>query len=377
MTVRVTIVRRERNISTSMDVYADNLLTELRIARPAWVITEVAPEPWTKDGYSWRSGTGLRKYYERLWRHPRAVEQLESDIFHIVDHSDAHVARWLKKKDCAIVVTCHDLVQFVYPEILKDTSRFPALSLASWKYSVTGMKYADRVISVSSNTAKDVTQMLQLPSEKITVIPNGVDSYFKPLPTADIADIRAQYEGSPKTFCLLNVGVTQQRKNITTVLRVLAQVSAQGLSARLWKVGDGFTAEQQDFIQAHNLGQMIVLLGKPDRTTLLRLYNAADALIAPSLYEGFGLTIIEAMACGTPVITSNVSSLPEVVGDAAISVSPLDVEAITDAVYKIRQDDDYRSELIAKGLTQAKKFTWQKTAHQVATTYENILEDKV
>mgnify|MGYP000040805853 CR=1 FL=1 len=376
MAVRVTMVRRERNISTSMDVYADSLIAELRVARPGWLIQEISPQPWNKDGHSWRSGIGLRKYYERLWRHPRAVEQLESDIFHILDHSDAHVARWLKNKDRAVVVTCHDLVQFVYPEILKDVSRFPAVSLASWKYSVTGMKHADRVVSVSSNTASDVAQMLKLAPEKITVIPNGVDTYFQPLPSQEVADIRTQYEGSQETFCLLNVGVTQQRKNISTVLRVLAKVSAIGIPVRLWKVGDGFTDEQQNFIQTHNLESMIVLLGKPDKETLRKLYNAADSLIAPSLYEGFGLTVIEAMACGTPVITSNVSSLPEVVGDAAVSVAPLDVDAMAAAVCKIRQNVDYRGQLIEKGILRAKTFTWQNTAQQVADVYETIILEK-
>jgi len=165
-----------------MDVCADNLVANLKALRPNWDIVEVAPEPWGKEGTLWSAGSGFRKYYERLWRHPRAVSRLEGDIFHILDHSNAHVAYWLKQKQGAIVVTCHDLVQFVYPDILKDQARFPAFSMASWKYSVGGMKCADRVIAVSSNTAKDVAQMLRFPSEQIVVVPNGVEPYFRPYP---------------------------------------------------------------------------------------------------------------------------------------------------------------------------------------------------
>jgi glycosyltransferase involved in cell wall biosynthesis len=371
--MRVIIVRREQGIALSMDVYADNLVAELRTIRPDWDIIEIAPEPWSKQGNQWQSGTGLRKYYERLWRHPQAVQQLEGDIFHIIDHSNAHVAYWLKHKSCKVIVTCHDLVQFIYPEILKGQSRFPAVSMASWKYSVGGIAGVDRTIAVSTNTANDVAQLLHIPPAQIAVVPNGVESYFHRLPAAKIAAIRQRYESSPTSFCLLNVGSNHHRKNIPTVLRALVMLRDQGMDVKLWKVGEKFTPELSAFVRSHQLESIITFIDRPDKTALLEIYNAADVLLAPSLYEGFGLTILEAMACETPVITSNVSSLPEVAGNAAILVDPLDVEAIVAAVCRLRQDASYYQATIELGVEQASRFTWLKAAEQTAAIYEDAL----
>ncbi len=369
---RVVIVRRERGIALSMDVYADNLVSELKAMHPNWDIVEIAPEPWSKAADQWRSGTGLRKYYERLWRHPYAVKRLDGDIFHIIDHSNAHVAYWLRKKKCKVVITCHDLVQFVYPEILNDQASFPAFSMASWKYSVQGMKYADHIIAVSSNTAQDIIQMLPIPLERITIVPNGVESYFRPLPENEVQAVRKRYEESPEVFCLLNVGSNHQRKNIPTILKALVMIRDRGIPVKFWKVGSEFTTEQKWFIQSHHLESMITFINSPDKISLLEIYNAADVLLAPSLYEGFGLTILEAMACGTPVISANVSALPEVAGDAAILVDPLDVEAIANAVCALHNDPILRQNYADKGLKKAKGFSWVKSTTQVAKIYEAL-----
>ena len=366
------IVRRVPRSTFSLDVYADNLVAALKIVRPNWEIAEIAPIPWNSPDKLWQSGTNIKKYYETFWRHPRAVSHEDADIFHIIDQSDAHVAYGLHQAQKPIVVTCHDLVQFVYPEILKNQSRFPALSLATWKYSVSGMTKADRVIAVSTNTAQDVTRMLEIEPEKITVVLNGINSEFRVLPTAESAEIRQQYTRSPDTFCLLNVGSTHQRKNILTVLQVLKSLKEKGFPVCLWRTGGDFTKDQKYFIQEHNLESDIFDLGNPNTAQLIQIYNAADVLLAPSLYEGFGLTIVESMACGTPVITSNVSSLPEVVGDAAILVDPLDVEAIATAVCQLKQDTNYYHKLVEQGLLRAKFFSWQKTAEQVAKVYETL-----
>jgi glycosyltransferase involved in cell wall biosynthesis len=371
--MRVTIVRRVPGSTFSLDVYADNLVVALKTVRPNWEIAEIAPIPWNSPGKLWLSGPGIKKYYETFWRHPRAVARLESDIFHVIDQCESHIVYGLHRANKPVVVTCHDLVQFVYPEILKDQSRFPALSMATWKYSVSGMEKADRVIAVSTNTAKDVTRLLDIQPAQTTTILNGIDAEFRVLATSEVTEIRKQYTRSPDTFCLLNVGATHQRKNIFTVLRVLKTLKEKGFPVCLWRTGSDFTKAQTAFIQEHNLESDICDLGNPDKARLIQIYNAADVLLAPSLYEGFGLTIVESMACGTPVITSNVSSLPEVVDDAAILVDPLDVEAIVAAVYQLQQDTTYYHQLVQKGLLRAKFFNWYKTAEQVALVYEQIL----
>ena len=371
--MRIAIVRREPKVAFSMDVYANNLVAELTKLRPDWDIIQIAPTPWSDDLENlWHSGNPLRKYYERFFNHPRNVSNLDVDLFHIIDHTNAHVAYWLKKSSKPVIVTCHDLVQYVYPEILKNQSRFPAFSMAMWQYSVKGITAADRTIAVSTNTAQDVNKYLNITPEKITVVPNGVESDFRPLSAETIKKWRSQYVSSTEEICLLNVGSTHQRKNIITVLKTLKTIRDRDIPVRLWKIGDEFTTAQQQFIAEHNLDKHITLLGKPNREALIHFYNAADIMLAPSLYEGFGLTILEAMACGTPVITSNVSSLPEVAGDAAILVDPTDTEAIVEAVLNLHQNTALRESLIDKALTRIQTFTWQKNAQLTARLYEQL-----
>lgn len=374
--MRVMIVRRVPGSTFSLEVYADNLVAALKTVRPNWDIAEIAPIPWNTRDKLYLSGLGLKKYYETFWRHPRAVSRLDADIFHVIDQSDAHIAYGLHRANKPVVVTCHDLVQFIYPEILKDQSRIPALSMAMWKYSVSGMEKAEHVITVSSNTAKDVSQMLDIKLDQITVAPNGTNPEFRVLPDVEVAEIREQYKRSPDTVYLLNVGSTHQRKNILTVLNVLKTLKEKEVPVCLWRTGGAFTKEQKAFIQEHELEPYIYDFGNPDKARLIQIYNAADILLAPSLYEGFGLTVVEAMACGLPVITSNVSSLPEVAGDAAVLIDPLNVEAIIEAIFKIKQDPSYRDQLIEKGLVRAKFFSWLKTAEQVAQVYEKVLLKK-
>ena len=371
---RIAIARRERGNALSMDVYADNLIAGLRTIRPHWEIMEIAPQPWSTDPEdSWHSGNPLQKYYERFWRHPLAVSRTKVDLFHIIDHTDGHIARWLTKLNKPIAITCHDLVQYVYPEILKDQSRLPALSMASWRYSVGGMKLADCIIAVSNNTKKDVVSMLNTDSDKVATIPNGVDAQFRVISSDRIWSRKHKHTASSEEICLLNVGSTHQRKNIFTILKVLETLIKKGIPVRLWKVGSDFTAEQQAYIRDRQLESQITCLGYPDRETLIELYNAADLLLAPSLYEGFGLTILEAMACGTPVVTSNVSSVPEVVGDAAISLEPMDIKAITESILQLQNNNNYRQDLVQKGLARAKQFTWKQTAENTASVYEQLL----
>ncbi len=363
-------MRRVPGSTFSLEVYADNLIAGLRTVRPNLEIAEIAPIPWNSSGKLYQSGLGIKKYYETFWRHPRAVSRLDADIFHVIDQSDAHIAYGLHRAKKPVVVTCHDLVHFIYPEILRYESRIPRLSMAMWKYSVCGIKKANHVIAVSTNTAQDINRLLKIKPEQTTVVPNGISSEFRVLPASEVADIRKQYTPHPDTFCLLNVGSTHQRKNILTVLGVLKDLKEQGFPICLWRTGGNFTQEQKAFIQEHHLESHIYDFGNPDKARLVQIYNAADVLLAPSLYEGFGLTIVEAMACGTPVITSNVSSLPEVVGDAGILIDPNSGQAITDAVIELYKNPTLYNNLIKKGLVRSQFFSWQNTAEQVAMIYE-------
>ncbi|MEN9869037.1 MAG: hypothetical protein RLZZ171_20 [Cyanobacteriota bacterium] len=375
--MKIAIIRREPKVAFSMDVYADNLVAELKELRPDWEILEIAPQPWSNNLENlWRTGNPIRKYYERFYHHPKAVKQVDADLFHIIDHSDAHIAYGLKKIGKPVVVTCHDLVQFIYPEIMKNQARFPTFSLAVWQYCVKGITLADSIIAVSSNTAKDVAHWLNVTPDKIAVVPNGVDTVFDLIDKKAVADWKQQYTKSPNEICLLHVGSNQQRKNIETVLKVIKAIADKDIPVRLWKVGGDLYPEQEQYIAANNLGEHITLVSNPEPQTLINFYNAADVLVAPSLYEGFGLTVLEAMACGTPTITSNVSSIPEVAGNAAVLVDPTDVVAITEAVLRINRDPAFRQDLIDRGLARVKEFSWKKTAEQTAQLYEQVVKSK-
>jgi glycosyltransferase involved in cell wall biosynthesis len=368
--MRVVIARRVPGSTYSMEVYADNLIAGLKAVRPNWEVEEIAPIPWSRSGKLWQSGIGLRKYYETFWQHPKAVSKLDADVFHIIDQSDGHIANWLKKQGKSVVITCHDLVQFVYPEILLNQSRIPAISMAMWRYSVEGMKRADHIVTVSDHTAKDVNKFLNIEPQKITTVPNGLEAQYRLLDAQTKKVLKKRFTTSPEKFHLLNVGSTHQRKNILTVLKVLKNLKDRDFPVCLWRTGGRFTIEQQNFIKKHSLESGIIDLGHPDKETLVQIYNAADVLVAPSLYEGFGLTIIEAMACGLPVITSNVSSLPEVSGDAAILVNPIDTNEISNAVIKLVEEPSYRQNFVRKGLSRSQNFTWVKSAQKIASIYE-------
>jgi glycosyltransferase involved in cell wall biosynthesis len=358
-----------------MDVYADGLITGLKTVRPNWKITELRPQAYDRDTKSpW---VRAHKSYERFWRFPQEAQQQTANIFHIVDHSDAHIVRWLKKAGKPVVVTCHDLINFVYPENLQGSVRLPILSDHLGYYSIEGMKQADAIVAVSSETAKNIDKILHIEPDRVTVIPNAVDSLFQPMPQEEIKAFRQELNVSPDTFCLLNVGGNHPRKNLSGILKALKLIKQQGLSIQLWKVSDDFKAEDKYYIQSNDLKDSIKYLGYLDKSTLVKVYNATDALVAPSFHEGFGITLLEAMACGTPVISSNVSAMPEVVGEAGILVDPYRDQVIAEAVRRLYNNPVYCQELSHKGLQRVRSFTWEKVAEQMAKVYEKVLSRKL
>ncbi len=367
--MRIVITRMMPEFS--MDVYADGIISGLRRIRPNWEIIDLKPHPIDRKNRSLLLRT--QKYYERFWHFPQQVTQQVADIFHIIDPSEAHITYWLKKINKPVVVTCHDLANFYYQDNLQNSVALPFLSRAMWLHAIKGMKYADSVVAVSSTTAKDTIKILDIEPKRISVIPNAVEPIFQRLPQLQIESFRQKYHIAPETICLLNVGSNHPRKNLPTIIKVIEMLKQKGLPIHLWKVGSDFTDEQKIYIKNQGLENHITYLGKPAKSTLVQIYNAADILISPSIHEGFGITLIEAMACGTPVITSEVSAMPEVVGDAGILVDPTDCQEMVDAVYRLKNHPQYYQKLVKKGLIRVKKFTWEKTATQIAEIYEKLV----
>jgi glycosyltransferase involved in cell wall biosynthesis len=356
-----------------MDVYANSLIRGLKVVRPDWEIIERSPTLAVASTRQSDLLAGGQKYYERYWHYPRTLKNLEADIFHVIDHSDGYLNYWLKRDHRPSVTTCHDLINIIRPETFQGQASFPLVSMTAWKIAIQGMTKSDRIIAVSSHTKKDTINHLAIPDQNITVVHNGVDPIFRQLPQDSINDFRCKQGLSEDKLCLLNVGSNNARKNIITALKALAVLNSQGLPVVFWKAGDDFSGEQKIFIKEHHLESCVTYLGQPDEETLVKIYNAADVLLVPSLYEGFGLTVLEAMACGTAVITTNVSSLPEVAGNAAILTDPLDVEGIAKAIQQLYARPWERKELVRKGLERVKQFTWENTAEHVAHVYEEVL----
>jgi glycosyltransferase involved in cell wall biosynthesis len=370
--MELVIVRRTPGITWSMDVYADNLVAHLRQIRPLWKITEIAP---ALSG-SWRSGTGLSKYYKRYWHHPKAMSRRSGDLFHVIDHTDGHIVRWLQQSGRSVIATCHDLVPLTCPENLRSESRLPAISSRTWRYSAAGLKAADRVLCVSANTAADVAQFLQIKHRQLAVVHSAADKAFVPLKPDVIQDFRQQQGRTPEDWVLLHVGSNQLRKNVSNILKALKIAVDRGVPAHLWRVGDGFNPEQRSFIARSGLAAHITTFDLVDQSTLVQLYNAADVTLFPSLYEGFGFPILESMACGTAVITSNTSSLPEVAGESAILVDPTQPQAMAEAIVRLYVDRGYGHRLVQSGLHWGKQFSWRITAEKTAQIYEQVLESK-
>jgi glycosyltransferase involved in cell wall biosynthesis len=367
--MRVAIARTMAEFS--LDIYTNNLIAGLRKVRPEWEIIELIPKSFDRTSSSLT--LRIEKYYERFWRYPQFVSQQEADIVHIVEPCDANIAYWMRKTKRPVVVTCHDLVNFFYQDNLQGSVQLPIISRRAWLYSVYGMRHADRIIAVSSATAKDTTKILNIDSSRITVVPNAVEPIFKPLSKSDIAAFRQQQGIAPETLCLLNVGANHPRKNIGTILKAIAILKDKGLPIQFFKAGADFTAEQKQLIQASELEASVRYVGKPDKSTLVQLYNAADLLVAPSLHEGFGITLLEAMACGTPVVTANTSAMPEVVGEAGALVNPESADEIAGAIVNLHYNPTYYQELCDRSLMRAKTFTWESTAGKVAEVYEKLL----
>lgn len=294
---------------------------------------------------------------------PRLVRQSRVGLLHSL-----HYTRPLFLS-CASVVTFHDMTFFLYPDLHTRSKRifFPtAIRLSA--------RLADSIIAVSENTKKDAVRLLGIPGDRITAVPLGVGEEFLPITDARLLeDVRLKYS-LPQDF-ILNVGFVEPRKNLTLLLKSYQQLHSQGISLPLVIVGGLGWMYEDVFRQAESLGikERVYFTGYvPDRDLPI-IYNLARVFVYPSIYEGFGLPPLEAMACGTPVITTAVSSMPEHVGDAGILIPPQDEKALTNALQKLINDSTLQEELSSKGPERASQFTWKRTAQETLKVYQSVL----
>ena len=266
------------------------------------------------------------------------------------------------------VLTVHDLIFRRYPAHHKRLNR--------WYLNATMPLFCHRaghIIAVSAQSKRDVIEAYGIPPEKITVIYEAADPRFCPQPAEMIAAVRACYH-LPERY-LLFVGTIEPRKNLGRVLAAFERLHAAGLTAALvivgkrgWLYDDFFTRLEQSPAK-----QAVIFPGFVPDADLPAIYAGAQALAFPSEFEGFGLPVLEAMACGTPVICSKVSSLPEVAGDAALLIDPLDVDALTDTLRRVLSDPALAADLSGRGLMQADRFSWTRAAKETLAVYRRLL----
>jgi len=270
------------------------------------------------------------------------------------------------------VITIHDLKYIIAPEF------FPEFSLIKKKYMnffyrFSGQK-AKKIIVVSESTKNDLISLFKIPNEKIVVIPLAARDDFQPAKNQEQIQIKLKEKGIYNKYFLV-VGERRPHKNLVRIIEAF-KIFRKRCTAKydLIIVGKKYAnySEPEKKISVLNLENDVILTGYVSDDWLPIYYQGAEALIFTSLYEGFGIPIAEAMACGTPVITSNISSMPEVAGDAALYVNPYDSEAIAEKMETLVKNRVLSNELKQKGAKQVKKFNWHRTAEQTLSVYEEV-----
>lgn len=267
------------------------------------------------------------------------------------------------------IVTIHDAIPLVHPETHNR--------IDIWRYRFMlpySARRSDLVLTDSDQSGRDIVRHLRVPENKLRVIPLGIEARFSPVD--DLAVRRRVLDRYSITRpYLLYIGGINARKNVARLLEAYARVRQDYPDLclviggqRQWKTGAIDTA-----IERLALADDVHFTGYLNDADLPALYSAAKAFVWPSLYEGFGIPPLEAMACGTPTITSNSSSLPEVVGDAALMVDPYDVTALAQAIARVLTDGALRADLRRRGRNRAAQFTWERTARATLAAYEEAL----
>lgn len=271
-----------------------------------------------------------------------------------------------------LVVTVHDLIHWVFRGRFFSRAQAYYTELLMRKV----VKSADRIIAVSEKTKLDIMEFFQAPEDKITVVYEGVSPDFGiSADAAELRDLRTRHK-LPDNF-FLYVGLIKPHKNVLWLARLFRRLFREKkISSPLVIVGKKDRKYGPGFEELETLGreEAVIYLDQAPKADLKVLYQSALALVHPSLYEGFGLTILEAMACGTPVAAFRTASIPEVAGDAGILIRPNDEEAMTDTLIRLEKSDSLRAQMKAKGLLQTKKFDWNDTAAKTLQVYREVLQ---
>ena len=336
---------------------------QYRLLRPRR--TRFSLPPWPpnfQERVPWLSERALTIVWQRL-RLPVPAEWFtgEIDVFYSPDF----VLPPLRQARAA--VTVHDLSFLVLPQCAEAGLRAyltEAVPIA--------VRRADLVLADSVNTKNDLVRLLNVAEERVVVVYSAVEDTYRPVEDEERRAVEAQRLRLDRPF-LLTVGTLEPRKNLVRLLEAFAKLT-HTFPHELIVVGRPGWLYQETYEAVGRLGlqDRVRFLGFLAEQDLPILYSLADLFVFPSLYEGFGLPPLEAMACGVPVVCSNASSLPEVVGDAALLIDPTDVDGLVTAIQHGLADAGLRKKMVARGLQQALRFSWERSAEQVVALFEGL-----
>jgi glycosyltransferase involved in cell wall biosynthesis len=317
------------------------------------------------------TGLGYQRHkLERRLFFGGLLQRLEGRLVHLPDPPGTPIDRRKPR-----IVTCHDLIPLV---LAKDyLSPLPGARLLQRERDKARYKSALRVIAISEATRRDLIEQLELDPERIDVVHHGVDhDRFQPEPEGDEAALLGRELGLTSPF-LLYLGAGDVRKNLPLLVRAFAH-SRAAADVSLVLAGPISRAKRGELlrtVEQCGLGERVKLLGYTDEKYVAPLYRQCLAHVFPSSYEGFGLTILEAMACGAPTLTTGFSALGEVAGDAALQLESLELDSFSAALSRLVSDAGLRAELRRRGLAHARTFTWQRCAARTLSCYQRALDE--
>jgi glycosyltransferase involved in cell wall biosynthesis len=297
----------------------------------------------------------LREQFHVPW----VLMREKPDVFHAPHYVLPTAVR------CRSVVTIHDCIHLMFPQYLPNRAAYAYARASMW----SAAKHSDRILTVSEASKRDILHFFNVPPEKISVVYNAIDERFWVEPSPDdVARVRERFQ-LDHGF-VLYAGTIKPHKNLVRLIEAFAALRKGPFEElKLLIIGDEISKlpALRRAVHSHKLHKHVRFLGFVPDETLAVLYRLAAVFVFPSLYEGFGLPPLEAMASGTPVVTSNVSSLPEVAGDAAVLVDPYSVDSIVDGMRRVLTDPQLAADLRRKGLLRARDFSWERS---VARTHE-------
>lgn len=301
----------------------------------------------------------------RYFRYPYMVKKKikEGNVKHITSQELAYLLKLIKLEKN--IITCYDLIPWVYDNNHSLT----------WRLNMSGLKKADRIITISEFSKDEIVKYLGYPEDKIHIVYPAVDHdhYYRKRGIK----ILNKFNISENEKIILYVGSEMPRQNLPSLIKGFSKLKKMLPDVKLLKIGNpqwrGAREELLRLIKELNLQNDVIFAGYVEEEELPKFYNAADLFVYPCVYGGWSLPCLEAMACGTPEITSNVSVLPEVVGDAGLTVDPYDVDGLAKTMYDVLTNDGLREHMIKKGLERAKMFSWDKAAKETLEIYEEVV----